>query len=388
MGYYDQILNSTITGAGAGAGIGGGWGALVGGGLGLMTGLAAGDPAVNQIRQQQRLNELQIAGNEELANYSQNLQKDMWNYTNYENQIKHLKAAGLNPALMYAKGGVGGQTGSANAGQVAGSHASSEAEREAIGIQRNAQMLQTAMNITQMQNIKADTKVKEAEAEKIRGVDTEYTKSQTDVNIANIKLIGENTENTRLRNLGQETQNSLLKLEELYQEGTLDARILNQTLNNDNLITNIRKLNEEIPWIGKLAQGQLDVYAADVKLKESQKRLNNANASDKEFYNDDYQRKLRTDKQELENKNIYQQNREISLKGDALQLKNEWLKTYGISPDSGMAGVIAGMIARYSDGKGNLVEGWQNELIRELKQLVTDFNKMQNKISTGKLPWE
>ena len=208
MGYYDQILSSTITGAGAGAGIGGGWGALVGGGLGLMTGLAEGDPAVNQIRQQQRLNELQISGNEELASYSQNLQKDMWNFTNYENQIKHLKAAGLNPALMYAKGGVGGQTGSANAGQVVGSHASSEAEREAIGIQRNAQMLQTAMNITQMQNIKADTKVKEAEAEKIKGVDTEYTKSQTDVNIANIQLIGQNTENTRLRNLGQETQNN------------------------------------------------------------------------------------------------------------------------------------------------------------------------------------
>ena len=60
MGYYDQILNSTITGAGAGAGVAGGWGALVGGGLGLMSGLAAGDPAVNQIRQQQRLNELQI----------------------------------------------------------------------------------------------------------------------------------------------------------------------------------------------------------------------------------------------------------------------------------------------------------------------------------------
>ena len=60
---------------------------------------------------------------------------------------------------MYAKGGPGGQIGSANAGQVAGSQASNEAEREAIGIQRNAQMLRTAMNITQMQNIKADTKV-------------------------------------------------------------------------------------------------------------------------------------------------------------------------------------------------------------------------------------
>ena len=58
MGYYDQILDSTITGAGAGFSIGGGWGALVGGGLGLMSGLAEGDPAVNQIIQQQRLNEL------------------------------------------------------------------------------------------------------------------------------------------------------------------------------------------------------------------------------------------------------------------------------------------------------------------------------------------
>ena len=47
----------------------------------------------------------------------------------------------------------------------------------------------------------------------------EYTKSQTDLNIANIQLIGQNTENTRLRNLGQETQNELLKLEKLYQEG-------------------------------------------------------------------------------------------------------------------------------------------------------------------------
>ena len=70
MGYYDQILNSTITGAGAGASVGGGIGAAVGGGLGLMSGLMAGDPAVNQIMQQQRLNEMQIAGNKELTNYS------------------------------------------------------------------------------------------------------------------------------------------------------------------------------------------------------------------------------------------------------------------------------------------------------------------------------
>ena len=53
-----------------------------------------------------------------------------------------------------------------------------------------------------------------------------------------------------------------------------------------------------------------------------------------------------------------------------------------------MAGLVAGMIAKYSDEKGNLVEGWKTELIRELKQLVTDFSKMQDNISTGKFPWE
>ena len=175
-------------------------------------------------------------------------------------------------------------------------------------------MLQTAMNITQMQNIKADTKVKEAEAEKIKGVDTEFTKSQTNVNLANIKLIGQNTENTRLRNLGQETQNELLKLEKLYQAGTLDARILNQTLINSNLIANIKKLNEEIPWIGKLAQGQLNLYEADVKLKNSQVKVNEQNVktgkaeenlklqqrSAQEFENSKEQRDLRTAKLDAE----------------------------------------------------------------------------------------
>ena len=399
MGYYDQILNSTITGAGAGAGIAGGYGALVGGGLGLMSGIMAGDPAVNQIVQQQRLNGMQISGNKELANYSQNLQKDMWNYTNYENQIKHLKAAGLNPALMYAKGGVGGQTGSANAGQVAGSHASSEAEREAIGIQRNAQMLQTAMNITQMQNIKADTKVKEAEAEKIKGVDTEYTKSQTDVNIANIKLIGENTENTRLRNLGQETQNELLKLEKLYQEGTLDARILNQTLVNDNLSANIRKLNEEIPWIGKLAQGQLNVYEADVKLKDSQVKVNEQNVKTgkaeerlklfqgtaQNFENTKEQRDLRTREKTAHISTTEQQ-------AITQSLQNKYFKEYGIVPGSGMANVISTLIAKFVDENGGRLLAGEKEVLRELEQLLKEAQKesenVLGKYQTGKFWWE
>ena len=44
----------------------------------------------------------------DMANWSHNANKDMWDYTNYENQVAHLEAAGLNPALLYGQGGGGG----------------------------------------------------------------------------------------------------------------------------------------------------------------------------------------------------------------------------------------------------------------------------------------
>ena len=42
--------------------------------------------------------------NREMAKYSQELNKEMWEYTNYGNQVKELEKAGLNPALLYGKG--------------------------------------------------------------------------------------------------------------------------------------------------------------------------------------------------------------------------------------------------------------------------------------------
>ena len=43
----------------------------------------------------------------------------MWDYTNYENQKKHLEAAGLNPALLYGSSGGGGGS-AAGGGNAAG----------------------------------------------------------------------------------------------------------------------------------------------------------------------------------------------------------------------------------------------------------------------------
>ena len=47
--------------------------------------------------------------------------KEMWDYTNYENQVAHMKAAGLNPALMYGTAGQGGQTAGGTVGSGSGS---------------------------------------------------------------------------------------------------------------------------------------------------------------------------------------------------------------------------------------------------------------------------
>ena len=48
--------------------------------------------------------EIQNRYNEQMAQRNQERNKELWDYTNYENQKKHMKAAGLNPALMYGMG--------------------------------------------------------------------------------------------------------------------------------------------------------------------------------------------------------------------------------------------------------------------------------------------
>lgn len=77
----------------------------------IAAGLAAagtiGASIYNSI-EQKNAEKRQYKYNVNLANVEQGLGKDMWDYTNYENQRKHLENAGLNAALMYGQGGGGG----------------------------------------------------------------------------------------------------------------------------------------------------------------------------------------------------------------------------------------------------------------------------------------
>lgn len=126
-----------------------------------------------QLKQQEKLQELQIKGNKEMGEFNNQLQLDMWNKTNYGAQMEHLKGAGLNPGLIYGMGGAGGATtGGGGGGGVSGGQAANAAATQ----QNNMAM---GMQLAQMRLIEAQTEKTKVEAAKLEGVDTEQAKAQT-----------------------------------------------------------------------------------------------------------------------------------------------------------------------------------------------------------------
>jgi hypothetical protein len=113
----------------------------------------------DQLEQQQALTDMQSKANLGLMKDSYKEQLNMWNKTNAEAQIAHYKAAGLNPALMYAKGGAGGSTGSGSA-SVGGGNASDETSRKMANIQSAGMGLQ-------MQKAASEIAVNQATANKL-----------------------------------------------------------------------------------------------------------------------------------------------------------------------------------------------------------------------------
>lgn len=149
---------------------------LAGGLLGPIMGLALqGHNDRRQLQQQEELQRLQIAGQKEMMDYGMMKQFDMWLKTNYSEQVNQLKKAGLNPALLYGKGGPGGVTASAS-GSVQGGGAPAGG-REIMdilnmGLQKKMIEAQTKVAEAQAKNIDADTANKPLQGQNIMA-DTE-----------------------------------------------------------------------------------------------------------------------------------------------------------------------------------------------------------------------
>ena len=138
------------------------------------------------------------------------LQKNLWDYTNYENQVKHMKNAGLNVGLMSGGGGQGGST-NASSGNVQNTGGGG-------GIDGMALMLQAQLNKAQIENINADTKKKEVEANKLAGVDTEVGRAQ----IANLL---QGVENQKAQEVLTQVQTRIGNAEANIKEMSIDNSV-------------------------------------------------------------------------------------------------------------------------------------------------------------------
>ena len=209
MGEFGKNILSGIVSSGTGIG------------AGLIPGIASGIAGMfgkrkaekRAFNRQKELMALQQQYNLEAAEKSQSLALDMFEKTGYEAQVRQMKEAGLNPALMYGGGGGAGGT-TLGAGKMEGpEQATGGAMAVQMGLQ--AELQKSQINLTNAEAAKAM-----AEAGKAAGVDTEKTKSDIWLNEAEeaFKRSAANLNNTRRRLGNEEIENVKQERKKLVEE--------------------------------------------------------------------------------------------------------------------------------------------------------------------------
>ena len=118
-----------------------------------------------------RIMALQNQYQQQAAAQSQQYAKDYWDYTNTENQVRHLKNSGLNIGLMYGQSGAGGMGASGGAHQASPEQPQGNPVGMALQVQQLEQ--QRRMNDAQIALAEAQASKANEEAKKIGGVDTQ-----------------------------------------------------------------------------------------------------------------------------------------------------------------------------------------------------------------------
>lgn len=173
-----------------------------------------------------RIMALQNQYQQQAAAQSQQYAKDYWDYTNVENQVQHLKNAGLNIGLMYGQSGAGGMGASGGARQ----ESPDQAQGNPIGMALQVQQIeqQRRMNDAQIALAEAQANKANTEANKISGVDTEEALKRIEEISSRIELnLREGNYKEALTDLARaekEATNALTSLREM-QEGLTSAKI-------------------------------------------------------------------------------------------------------------------------------------------------------------------
>lgn len=211
-----QLANSAMSGAA------GSFGGAVGGTVmnWLDEALFGKKRRRQQIEQQQKLTNIQIAANKELADYGMGISKEMFEHTGYAAQRRQMEEAGLNPALMYGQAGAGGSTMAIGAGNASGSQASDEMAQKQAATQMQGMALQGAMIASQIEVNKAQANKLNADAA-LSGAKTKTEDQIRDILTENMKQGGmaqwyANLENEMKRNPPMKENETMIFRNETY----------------------------------------------------------------------------------------------------------------------------------------------------------------------------
>lgn len=245
-----------------------------------------------QLRHQQDFMNQQIEGQKKLASYNQALAIDTWNKTNYEQQVKHMENAGLNPGLLYGKGGGGGATTNfGGGGNVTSGTAPNASANTGMALQMASQMrllnaqaenIETDTELKKKQAVKTETEVPkvQAETENTR-TQTEYTKSQTAINEFNKKIaevesdIALANKSNRIGMLNEEYNNLVAHTKLTQSEKDLvDKQLIETTTKIALMESNIAVNHKDL----QLKSAQINEIAQDLQIRWKQLATNQYNS--------------------------------------------------------------------------------------------------------------
>lgn len=250
---------------------------MMGSGIGAIVGVMGDEwTRQNQRNDNKASQRRQAMLNEQMAQRNQQRSKEMWDYTNYENQVAHMEKAGLNKALMYGGSGGGGATTSGGQGSGVGMTQASPVQGGTLMAMSN--MKELALMDAQKANIEADTQNKLADATNkgadttLKGATTALTQMQTE----NQKLLTSITAETKEDVIGTiqanyqkaEAEAGIATSNARYAEGTAKAEMeklqqeaVNAGLQAGAIKAGIKLTQEQTRKISEeLAQGWEDLY--------------------------------------------------------------------------------------------------------------------------------
>ena len=224
-------------------------GAQVGGGLLTMIGQRKREERAMQ--NQEKLMGLQLRNQMQLNEQGQRIQQETWEKTNYPAQMKMLKDAGLNPGLLYSKGGSGGVTGSQGGGSAASGNA------PAPQMMPNMDIGNSVRTATEILLAKAQARKTNAEAEVIET----YGGKQAETSIN--KMIAETT-NEQTKNKLMEIESDIAEIEKANRQYRITAEV-----------NNVIERTNQLRISNELTQEQFDSIVEETRQKARGAALEN-----------------------------------------------------------------------------------------------------------------